>query len=220
MQDWFPSVRRLLAVSLWRPLRSNDYGVIKSRLFATVQRARHAPFFRGVGVGVAVESGCPTSAARDGGGYGPSSGDWTNSSSRASPTRVLLWCFRLLIAACAGVVVPSLQVLTALRLCLSPVGERKSLLPPAERAVALKLLLLLPVNKSDLKDSELGRLIMSMSQDTEETTENRELLRRVRSRSYSAVRDGPPFIRGPRRGGARSRIRGGSGAIDITAVPW
>ncbi|CAN0479899.1 unnamed protein product, partial [Scytosiphon promiscuus] len=49
-------------------------------------------------------------------------------------------------------------------------------LPSPERASLLKVLMALPVQKSHLRESGIGKLMVAMAADPRETEENRELI--------------------------------------------
>lgn len=86
------------------------------------------------------------------------------------------------------------QLLPVLRLWLEPAADDRAFLPPTQRASLLKVLMALPVQKSHLKESGLGKLAVAMAADPEETRDNRELIKQVREK---ACMQAPSFTDGP-----------------------
>ncbi|CAN0488775.1 unnamed protein product, partial [Ectocarpus sp. 12 AP-2014] len=52
-------------------------------------------------------------------------------------------------------------------------------LPPPQRASLLKVLMVLPVQKSHLRESGIGKLVVAMAADPGETRDNRELIKQI-----------------------------------------
>lgn len=71
------------------------------------------------------------------------------------------------------------QLLPVLRPWLEPAADDRAFLSPPQRASLLKVLMALPVQKSHLKESGLGKLAVAMAADPEETGDNRELIKQV-----------------------------------------
>lgn len=71
------------------------------------------------------------------------------------------------------------QLPNVLRLWLGPTADGQAFLPPRLRASLLKVLMALPVQKAHLRDSGIGKLVVAMAADPEETEENRELIKQV-----------------------------------------
>ncbi|CAN0438402.1 unnamed protein product, partial [Ectocarpus sp. 13 AM-2016] len=74
------------------------------------------------------------------------------------------------------------QLPTVLRLWLDVAPDGGPFLPPPQRASLLKVLMVLPVQKSHLRESGIGKLVVAMAADPGETRDNRELIKQARSK--------------------------------------
>lgn len=72
------------------------------------------------------------------------------------------------------------QLPTVLRLWLQPAPDGRAFLPSPQRASLLKVLMVLPVQKSHLRESGLGKLVVAMSAHPGETRDNQELSKQAR----------------------------------------
>lgn len=72
------------------------------------------------------------------------------------------------------------QLPMVLRLWLQPAPDGRALLPSPQRASLLKVLMVLPVQKSHLRESGIGKLVVAMAAHPEETRDNRELIKQAR----------------------------------------
>ncbi|CBJ25503.1 conserved unknown protein [Ectocarpus siliculosus] len=73
----------------------------------------------------------------------------------------------------------SSQLPTVLRLWLEVAPDGGPFLPPPQRASLLKVLMVLPVQKSHLRESGIGKLVVAMAADPGETRDNRELIKQI-----------------------------------------
>lgn len=74
-----------------------------------------------------------------------------------------------------------LQLPTVLREWLEPVHDGQAFLPSPQRASLFKVLMMLPVQKSHLRESGIGKLVVTMAADPRETRDNRELIKQARA---------------------------------------
>ncbi|CAN0118751.1 unnamed protein product, partial [Ectocarpus sp. 13 AM-2016] len=81
----------------------------------------------------------------------------------------------------------STQLPTVLRLWLEVAPDGGPFLPPPQRASLLKVLMVLPVQKSHLRESGIGKLVVAMAADPGETRDNRELIKQARIRRWSQL---------------------------------
>lgn len=80
------------------------------------------------------------------------------------------------------------QLPTVLRLWLQPAPDGRAFLPFPQRASLLKVLMVLPVQKSHLRESGLGKLVVAMSAHPGETRDNQELSKQARRATGMAWR--------------------------------
>lgn len=59
--------------------------------------------------------------------------------------------------------------------------DGQAFLPSPQRASLLKVLMVLPVQKSHLRESGIGKLVVTMAADPRETRDNRELIKQARA---------------------------------------
>lgn len=72
------------------------------------------------------------------------------------------------------------QLPTVLRLWLQPAPDGRAFVPSPQRASLLKVLMVLPVQKSHLRESGLGKLVVALSAHPGETRDNQELSKQAR----------------------------------------
>lgn len=96
------------------------------------------------------------------------------------------------------------QLPSVLRSWLQPAQDGRAFLPSSQRASLLKVLMVLPVQKSHLRESGIGKLVVAMAADPEETRDNRELIKQAREGNH------PVFLVSSFVGSAQNRGRGSS----------